>query len=62
METEGGFDCVFQFLAVALGFSRMYRDDLEQLASVMAIYDGFYRWARDATDETHHCPQSKPAS
>jgi rhodanese-related sulfurtransferase len=49
-------------LAVSLGFSRMYRDDLEQLASVMAIYDGFYRWARDATDETHNWPQSKPSS
>ena len=43
-------------LAVSLGFSRMYRDDLEQLAAAMAIYDGFYRWARDATDETHGWP------
>lgn len=43
-------------LAVSLGFSRMYRDDLEQLHAAMAIYDGFYRWARDATDETHNWP------
>jgi rhodanese-related sulfurtransferase len=43
-------------LAVSLGFSRMYRDDLEQLAAAMPIYDGFYRWARDATDETHNWP------
>jgi rhodanese-related sulfurtransferase len=43
-------------LAVSLGFSRMYRDDLQQLAAAMAIYDGFYRWARDATDETHNWP------
>jgi rhodanese-related sulfurtransferase len=43
-------------LAVSLGFSRMYRDDLAQLDAAMAIYDGFYRWARDATDETHNWP------
>ncbi|MGO4684548.1 chromate resistance protein ChrB domain-containing protein [Hyphomicrobium sp. 2TAF46] len=43
-------------LAVSLGFSRMFRDDLEQLAAAMPIYDGFYRWARDATDETHNWP------
>ena len=43
-------------LAVSLGFSRMYRDDLEQLEAAMAIYDGFYRWARDASDETHNWP------
>lgn len=40
-------------LAASLGFSRMYRDDLEQLAAAMALYDAFYRWARDATEETH---------
>lgn len=40
-------------LAASLGFSRMYRDDLEQLGAAMALYDAFYRWARDATDETH---------
>lgn len=41
-------------LAISLGFSRMYRDDLDQLAASMAIYDGLYRWCRDATDETHN--------
>ncbi|AGK58335.1 hypothetical protein HYPDE_33313 [Hyphomicrobium denitrificans 1NES1] len=40
-------------LAASLGFSRMYRDDLEQLTAAMALYDAVYRWARDATDETH---------
>jgi len=40
-------------LAASLGFSRMYRDDLEQLTAAMALYDAFYRWARDATEETH---------
>lgn len=42
--------------AVSLGFSRMYRDDLEQLAAAMPIYDGIYRWARDAAEETHNWP------
>ncbi|MEL7300032.1 MAG: sulfurtransferase/chromate resistance protein [Pseudomonadota bacterium] len=40
-------------LAASLGLSRMYRDDLEQLAAGMVLYDAFYRWARDATDEGH---------
>lgn len=40
-------------LAASLGLSRMYRDDLAQLDAGMALYDSFYRWARDATDETH---------
>lgn len=46
-------------LAVSLGFSRMYRDDLAQLEAAMAIYDGFYRWCRDASDETHNWPAPK---
>ena len=40
-------------LAASLGLSRMYSDDLEQLAAGMTLYDAFYRWARDASDETH---------
>lgn len=40
-------------LAASLGLSRMYRDDLEQLEAGMLLYDAFYRWARDATDEGH---------
>jgi rhodanese-related sulfurtransferase len=40
-------------LALSLGLSRMRLDDLEQLASGMTLYDAFYRWARDARDETH---------
>lgn len=48
-------------LAISLGFSRMYRDDLAQLEAAMAIYDGLYRWCRDASEETHNwpAPQSK---
>lgn len=45
-------------LAASLGFSRMYRDDLEQLEASMALYDAFYRWSRDATGESHDWPQS----
>lgn len=45
-------------LAISLGLSRMYRDDLEQLAAAMTVYDALYRWARDASDETHNWPTS----
>ena len=40
-------------LAASLGFSRMYRDDLAQLEAAMSLYDAFYRWCRDASNETH---------
>ena len=43
-------------LAASLGLSRMYADDLEQLEAGMALYDAFFRWARDATHETHNWP------
>ena len=43
-------------LAASLGLSRMYRDDLAQLDAAMALYDAFYRWARDAVGETHDWP------
>ncbi len=49
-------------LAVSLGLSRMHRDDLAQLDAGMAIYDAFYRWCRDATDEGHDWPMPSPAS
>ncbi|MEP3276539.1 MAG: sulfurtransferase/chromate resistance protein [Stappiaceae bacterium] len=45
-------------LAASLGLSRMYRNDLNQLDAGMHIYDAFYRWARDATDEGHDWPAS----
>ncbi|MGO4734952.1 chromate resistance protein ChrB domain-containing protein [Bosea sp. 2KB_26] len=44
------------FLAASLGLSRMFKDDLEQLDAGMLLYDAFYRWCRDATDETHNWP------
>jgi rhodanese-related sulfurtransferase len=43
-------------LAASLGLSRMYRDDIAQLDAAMGLYDAFYRWARDATTETHTWP------
>ncbi len=43
-------------LAVSLGLSRMYSDDLEQLDAGMLIYDALYRWCRDASDEGHDWP------
>ncbi len=46
-------------LAISLGLSRQYSDDLEQLAAGMAIYDALYRWCRDATDEAHNWPAAK---
>jgi len=47
-------------LAASLGLSRMYRDDLEQLDAGLQLYDAFYRWARDATDEGHDWPVPGP--
>jgi rhodanese-related sulfurtransferase len=47
-------------LAASLGLSRMYSNDLEQLEAGMALYDAFYRWAREASEETHNWPTNKP--
>jgi rhodanese-related sulfurtransferase len=46
-------------LAASLGYSRMYRDDLAQLDAALGLYDAFYRWCRDATEETHNWPSAK---
>jgi rhodanese-related sulfurtransferase len=47
-------------LAASLGLSRMYSDDLAQLDAGMTLYDAFYRWCRDASDETHNWPSAQP--
>lgn len=47
-------------LALSLGLSRMYKDDLQQLEAGIQMYDAFYRWARDATDERHDWPAEAP--
>lgn len=46
-------------LAASLGLSRMFNDDIEQLDAGMTLYDAFYRWCRDATDETHNWPNPR---
>ena len=50
-------------VAASLGLSRMFTDDHEQLEAGMVVYDAFYRWCRDAVDETHdwvsHVPKAK---
>jgi len=43
-------------LAASLGLSRMYRDDLQQMHAGLGLYDAFFRWARDASDEQHDWP------
>ena len=43
-------------LAASLGLSRMYKDDVRQLDAAMVLYDSFYRWCRDARNETHDWP------
>ncbi len=43
-------------LALSVGLSRQYRDDLAQLAAGMALYDALYRWARDGQGEGHDWP------
>jgi rhodanese-related sulfurtransferase len=49
-------------LAASLGYSRMYKDDLAQLDAAMVLYDAFYRWSRDAYEETHNWPSTKSKS
>jgi hypothetical protein len=40
-------------LALSLGLSRQYANDLEQLEAGLVLYDALYRWARDASTEKH---------
>ena len=46
-------------LALSVGLSRQYRDDLQQLEAGMALYDALYRWARDGHDEGHDWPAGR---
>jgi hypothetical protein len=46
-------------LAISVGLSRQYRDDLAQLDAGMAVYDALYRWARDGVDEGHDWPGTR---
>ncbi len=47
-------------LALSVGLSRMYREDLEQLEAGIALYDALYRWARDGHEEGHDWPAGRP--
>ena len=48
-------------LALSAGLARQYRDDQAQPGAGMALYDAFYRWARDGADEGHACPTGRRA-
>lgn len=48
-------------LAVSVGLSRMFADDLAQLDAGLTVYDALFRWARDGFDEGHDWPASRPA-
>lgn len=48
-------------LAISVGLSRLYRDDLAQMEAGMLIYDALYRWARDGQDEGHDWPAARGA-
>ena len=43
-------------LAISVGLSRVYKDDLTQLEAGILLYDALYRWARDGRDEAHDTP------
>ncbi len=47
-------------LAISVGLSRQYRDDLQQLQAGIGLYDALYRWARDGFDEGHDWPAGRP--
>lgn len=48
-------------LAISLGLSRLYADDLEQLSQGFVIYDALYAWLREARQEVHTWnPQRDP--
>jgi rhodanese-related sulfurtransferase len=40
-------------LAISLGLSLNYKDDLEMLAQGMTMYDALYSWCRKGKDEVH---------
>lgn len=48
-------------LAISVGLSRAWRDDLAQLEAGMIVYDALYRWARDGADEGHDWPADRKA-
>ena len=49
-------------LAISLGLSRLFRDDLEQLRHGFVIYDALYAWLREARLERHTWNPQRAAS
>lgn len=49
-------------LAMSVGLSRMFKDDLQQMEAGFMLYDALYRWARDGQSETHDWPANKAKS
>jgi hypothetical protein len=53
-------------LAISLGLSHLYQDDLKQLKHGFVIYDALYTWLREARSERHtwnpqrHTPTLEP--
>jgi rhodanese-related sulfurtransferase len=47
-------------LALSVGLSRAFSDDLEQLNNGMILYDALYRWARDGQTESHDWQEPSP--
>ncbi|MCX8509697.1 MAG: sulfurtransferase/chromate resistance protein [Rhodobacteraceae bacterium] len=46
-------------LALSVGLSRLYKDDLVQLEAAMPLYDALYRWVRDGFSEGHDWPAGR---
>ncbi len=40
-------------LALAVGNSRIYKNDIELPDASLPLYDALFRWARDGINETH---------
>ncbi|MGI8497900.1 MAG: chromate resistance protein ChrB domain-containing protein [Gemmatimonadaceae bacterium] len=48
-------------LAISLGLSRLFSDDVEMLRHGFVVYDALYAWCREASMETHDwSPQKRP--
>jgi hypothetical protein len=43
-------------LALSLGLSALFKDDLAMLRHGMVMYDALYAWLKEARDETHGWP------
>jgi hypothetical protein len=48
-------------LALSLGLSALFKDDLEMLRHGMVVYDALYAWLKEARDETHGWPPQASA-